>query len=115
MPPSGRDSPDMDFLEMDFDPGESDEDFCMPERQLPQPEYQPEAEQQQQPPQQQPVIVDENGTAAAAAAACLEAQPEVVEPERPSYLVELDDTFDGVSSAPLQSPAEHSNDLVCHR
>lgn len=26
VPPSGRESPDMDFLEMDFDPSDSDDD-----------------------------------------------------------------------------------------
>ena len=98
---------------MDFDPGESDEDFSMPERQQPQGESQPEAEHQQLPPQQQEQQESANENAAAEATCPVTTcSPEVFEPERPSYLVELDDTFDGVSSAPLQSPAEHSNNLV---
>ena len=98
---------------MDFDPGESDEDFSMPERQQPQGESQPEAENQQLPPQQQEQQESANENAAAEATCPVTTcSPEVFEPERPSYLVELDDTFDGVSSAPLQSPAEHSNNLV---
>jgi hypothetical protein len=106
----------MDFLEMDFDPGESDEDFAMPERQITQGESQLEIVLQQPPQEQQQEIVDKNTTEAAATCliTCVEPQSEMVQPERPSYLVELDDTFDGVSSAPLQSPAEHSNNLVYH-
>ena len=107
MPPSGRDSPDMDFLEMDFDPGESDEDFAMP----------PEQRQQRAQEQQLDVAssnadiphpIEDTPTTDGAAAAL----PNGVEnvPERPNYLVDVPENFDGISSAPLQSPAEHSID-----
>ena len=117
VPPSGRDSPDMDFLEMDFDPGESDEDFVMP----------PERQRQDFDSHLRPLddtggaaaVVDSDDCiaegAAAAASDIVLSNFTVEKTERPNYLVAIDnDTFDGISSAPLQSPAEHigSSNLV---
>ncbi len=108
VPPSGRDSPDMDFLEMDFDPGESDEDFVMPPERLRQ-----DFDSHLRPLDdagRAAAVVDSDAldTEGAAASPIVLSNFTVEKTERPNYLAAIEnDTFDGIASAPLQSPAEH--------
>lgn len=99
VPASGRDSPDMDFLEMDFDPGESDDESGLPNKQNNN-ILQAESLQDHQSEEE---IID------GACAVVSNVEPKV---ERPTCLVEIDDHFDGMASAPLQSPAEQSSNCM---
>jgi hypothetical protein len=92
----------MDFLEMDFDPGESDEDFAMPPEQRQQQQHQLDIATAVLPQEIEHTPTDDS-------AATLPNGVEKV-PERPNYLVDVPENFDGISSAPLQSPAEPSID-----
>ena len=146
-PPSGRDSPDMDFLEMDFDPGDSDDDLASErQQQVQQPAQQPPNSEPHQPvvhaevePEhlldfagggsdgdnevsvQPEVTVTLSALSADEVAAMSMLSPAENAPmERPkcisfSLADDLDEFFrqvvekEAVSSAPLQSPAEHNS------